>query len=1506
MTPVSLADFAQQLAGVPLREPLDRGKSHGGYTLGARLLECDKTLRAFVDRAAAGGTASPTVTAWLLDNFPDLHGGLRDIKSAVGEKFYRLLPRIEAPVETVRIEKAASELTTFASGELDGEMLEAFLSAWQETSPLTLAEHWAAIHFVRFALIDCAAREIQREAPRETVIRGAIASLKGLERLAWKDIVEKISRVERILQGDPSGDYPRLDFDTRDIYRRAVDLCARRARVRHEHPALAEERAARTAVELSAKQTELKRRHIGYWLIDKGRELWHKECGYRHRGPGIRRFLLRRPAFSYLTLTALFCALIVAGAGWILNPVPVWCLLLLALPALHVALAMLNPLIAFILPPRRLPRYDFSSGVPEEYKTFVAVPALLLSRENVESLLENLEIHYLANRDPNILFALLTDFADSATPAGENDYLIDVCVEGIDKLNRRYTSAAHAPFYLFHRNRKWNASEGKWMGWERKRGKLTDFNRYLLGHDDSAFAVRAGDPGAVHGVKYVITLDSDTQLPRDTAWKLIGALAHPLNRAVIDPVNKVVSEGYGLLQPRVSVSVQSSVRSRLARIYSGQVGYDPYATTVSDVYQDLFGRASFTGKGIYDLAAFEAAAGQRFPENTLLSHDLIEGEHVRVGLVTDQEVIDDFPARYEAFSKRKHRWVRGDWQILRWLLPRVPGPDGGLRHNPLGLMSRWKIFDNLRRSLMEIALLTLFVAAWTVLPGSPLEWSLIGLALFVLPVWFDLIVAAIRIPPPRFIAAYGREVSYRFARGHLDALLTLIFLPHQAMLMADAIGRTLVRQFVTRKHLLEWESMAQTESAKSSQLSLSNIFLMASPVLAVTLMFLIPPSESWSNLAFGLMELWLFAPVVALWLDARPSRPTTLTEPDIAFLRETALRTWRFFADHIGERNHWLAPDNVQEDPYLEAHRTSPTNIGLQLNAYASALDFGHITAEEFGVLTAHTLDSLEKLERYRGHFLNWYDTQKLSALDPRYVSSVDSGNLAASLVVTRQACLDMPRRKLLVPDDLKGLRDHCHLLLHELPPEARSPRVVRTLASLARQLGSEPTDLFFWEGLLSECLASARTLAELAPGYWTDQLVARTKGLLDQLCHFAPWLCGSLESEFRFCFGRPAMGPLLELLRTCVCWSELPEHYDKIEAAVQQCLAAGQPIHQLTRHALETLQERLPASRERVHGLLKQWRSSAETTGRWVDEMDFAFLFDSNRMLLRIGCGADGRLDESYYDLLASEARTAVLLGIAKGEMPRDAWFQLGRKITQWRGQRCLVSWSGTMFEYLMPNLFMRTWEGTLLHESCRAVVKIQKLHAGDRHIPWGISESACNSRDSLLNYQYHAFGVPVVAARRDLSDRTVVSPYATMLALMIDPVSAMANTRVLAEKGWCGKYGFYESIDFTGAARFSRKAEPQVVLSYMAHHQGMTLLAINAAVLNTPMHKRFHADPLVQAAEYLLQERVPNLIDNIEEAIEVPPAAVPDAIRPNAALPASNGLPGSEERVSEQLQKA
>jgi cyclic beta-1,2-glucan synthetase len=1491
----ALIKVAQQAA-----VPAAKRRRGAGSAFSERILKCDKGLRHLVE-AFVAKERRPPAAAWAIDNYPDLHSALRDIRTAVPANYYSLLPVVGEPnlSETPRIEAAANALVAAAGGELNGKMLRRFFAAYQEKRPLTLSELWAAIHFVRFALIERVFAVLETADAPEDNVRRPISSLRTLERLAWKDIVEDLSAVDHILREDPSRDYPRLDFPTRDNYRHRVERCARRSRTENEDPALAEERVARQAIALAGHATGERSRHVGYWLLDKGETEWLRDCGYHHRVIHARRFILRHPNLFYLASAVLLTGAVMAGAAYIIRPEPLFWLLLLLLPALHVALAILNPIVTFTMPPRQLPQYDFKDGVPDEYRTFVVVPTLLLSPRNLESLLENLEIHYLANRDRNILFALLTDFPDSATPEGPNDHLLEDCVKGIERLNARYASGSHSPFYLFHRPRTWNASEQRWMGRERKRGKLNDFNEFLLGHAD-AFATKAGDLSGIGRVKFVITLDSDTQLPRDTARKLVGALAHPLNRPVLDPERRIVVEGYGLLQPRVGVSIQSSVRSRLARIYSGQVGYDPYATAVSDVYMDLYGKASFTGKGIYDIAAFEAAAS-RFPDNTLLSHDLIEGEHVRVGLAGVHEVIDDFPARYEAFCKRKHRWVRGDWQILRWMLPRVPGRDGRPQPNPLPLISRWKIFDNLRRSLMEPAVLVMFVAGWILLPDYGLEWSLVGLALFVLPVWFDLIVAAIRIPPPRFIRPYFREVTWRFARGHLDAFLTLAFLPQQALLMLDAISRTLTRQFITHRHLLEWESMAQVEAGKSSAASLPNIYLAAAPALALIFMFFIPANEAWSNIAFGMLEIWLVSPLIALWLDSKPVVSTGLASGDNSFLRDIALRTWRYFVDHATAENNWLAPDNVQEHPPLVALRTSPTNIGLQFNACSAALDFGFVTHEEFASSTALLLSTVSRLEKVRGHLLNWYDIRTLLPLEPHFVSAVDSGNFAASMIVLKQHALAASHDKLISAPALDGLRDHVFRLRDELTAHARTHSIMRAVDGLIRQLAVDPTDLFFWKGLLSEALGSAQRLAaileEHANGdlhYWAARLVDRIQAWLDAARHFAPWLSEPVERELRFSFTDPTLQPLLNLMRDVPAFAGLPVRLKEIQAGIHARMASPEPLHKLTRAALEQLLELLPPTEARVAALLDSWSTIAATAHGWVQQMEFEFLFDRKTNLLRIGCGADGCVEDSSYDLLASEARTAVLLGIARGDMPREAWFHLGRKLVQWRGYHCLVSWSGTLFEYLMPNLYMSTWDGTLLHESCKSVVKIQQAWARERGIPWGISESAWNERDSAFNYQYHAFGVPVVAARRDFTDRLVVAPYATMLALLVDPPAAVANARSLAARGVLGSYGFHEAVDFSRSRRFGRRDESVVVRSFMAHHQGMTLLAIDSTLMNGPMQRRFHADPLIQAAEYLLQERVPTLLPDDRDEVLLPSAG--PRIIPK----------GEPEIVPDELQKA
>ena len=911
------------------------------------------------------------------------------------------------------------------------------------------------------------------------------------------------------------------------------------------------------------------------------------------------------------------------------------------------------------------------------------------------------------------------------------------------------------------------------------------------------------------GIRYVVTLDSDTQLPLETARELVATMAHPLNRAVIDPATGTVRSGYAILQPRISISMESAAKSRLAMIYSGQTGFDPYTTAVSDVYQDLYGRASFTGKGIYDVRAFESAAGERFPENTLLSHDLIEGEHARVGLVTDLELIDDYPSKYETWSKRKHRWVRGDWQIAGWLFGRGAG-------NPLGLVSRWKILDNLRRSLLEIALLA------TLLTGHAVGFVL---GLLVLPAYVDLLFALLRLPPTRFWGQYLREAAWQFSRAHLDALLQLALLPHQALLMADAVGRTLVRRYITHRRLLEWQTMAQSEAMAGRGFDLTQGYLYLCPLLAIPIALL-------CQAPILLVELWIASPLIAMWLNVMPRRNGARADAsDPEFLRTIALRTWRYFTDFATPQNNWLAPDNVQEDPPAHAHRTSPTNLGLQLAAQMAAHDFGYVTHQELAMQVHQALDAIGRLPRLRGHFYNWYDTLTLQPIAPLYLSTVDSGNMAASLVALKQGCLGMSRRPLIDRSTLYSLRDHCLLLRDSLPQEGRIGMIMNPLDSLLQQCGSAPTDLFYWESVLTDVRDTVGRLREPVArlcrhseetGYWFDALATRVDIVLNDLYALAPWLAPPFETELRM--GSGGLQAVLELLCSVPKLGALRTHYGELETAIRRRLDDSPPLPGPTRAALEQLLSELPATAANAGRLLDDFERQADIAARWIDEMEFRFLFDKRRKLLHIGYDAGAEaVDPAYYDLLASEARSAVFLAIARRDIPREAWFHLNRRLTSYRGRRALVSWSGTMFEYLMPSLFMRTNSQTLLGQSAAAVLEIQQQFARERGLLWGISESACRQRDHALNYQYRAFGIPALAANTKCADGLVIAPYASMLGAMVDRPAAAENLRRMAAAGWLGRYGFYEAVDYSDADQ-----PPEVIRARMVHHQGMGLIAL------------------------------------------------------------------------------
>jgi cyclic beta-1,2-glucan synthetase len=1367
-----------------------------------------------------------------------VHAQIRDTREALPYSFWGMLPQENGEP---RVYRAARKL--FKAGET------ACPTATSAT--LTLAETWAVFPMLRLALIE----DLRAAAERgdDGGVRAALAGLKELLKTSQRDFVESVSPVEQTLRRDPAGVYARADFETRDACRHAVEGIARRS-------GRSEVEVAELAVELAGDSG-----HVGYWLIGAGLAELKRRAGCRRPFADARREAIERhPAAFYLSSICVLTALITAAAFRALAPAPWWLLLLLAIPASQAALAAVNSTVHRILPPRKPPRLDFSRGIPDDCRTFAVTPALLLSKKTAERLLGRMEIHYLANRDPNLLFALLTDFPDAPQAAMPGDQaLLDYCRERIERLNRRYPGS---PFYLFHRDREWSQSESAWIGHERKRGKIADFNELLLGAGD-AFPTKLGNMQALDSVRYVIVLDADTQLPRDAAQKMVGTLAHPLNRATIDPAAQTVRQGYTILQPRISVSIESASRSRLASLYSAHAGFDPYTTAVSDVYQDLFGQATYTGKGIYDVRAFEAVLGGRFPDSALLSHDLIEGEYARTALASDIELIDDYPATYLAYSKRKHRWIRGDWQIAPWLGRRVPLAGGKREPNPLGLVSRWKIADNLRRSLIEIALALLLVAGWFLGPGAALRTTLAAAALLAAPAWIEF-AWAVRGTPRRFARAHLREAALALGRGHADALITLVFLGFQAALAADAIVRTLARMLVTRRRLLEWESMAQVEEGAARKGAIE-AYVFAPVLFALGAAFVLP-AGSWTDLAgLVVLEMWIASPLAALWLSRPPRRRNALCAGDAAFLRQLAVRTWRYFAELSGPAHNWLIPDNVQEDPPKTAARTSPTNIGMLLAANLAAHDFGYLTRRELAARLRLSFETLARLERRRGHFYNWYDTRTLEPLEPLYVSTVDSGNLASALVVVKQGCLECLRAPVLGEALLEGLEDHCARLDSALPPAARSTAIARTLASLMRQVRYRPHDLFAWESTLTEARALAVRLGEriewasgrldAAQGAnarrWHGLVIERIDAALEELYAYAPWLEGPFEQELRVSSREPALANLMRALELAGPFSSLPKHYDAIRMEIEQ-------TRKLCRPALAgTLAELLPRvewARAQARRTAAALESAAAAAGRYVQEMDFGFLFDSEAKLLHIGYDAGARQpDAAHYDLLASEARAAVFLAIAKRDVPHEAWFRLGRRITECEGGRALVSWSGTMFEYLMPRLFTRSYDGTLMGESLKGIVGMQQAYGRARGVPWGISEAAYAARDGEGNYQYRAFGLPRVALSREAED-LVVAPYATMLALAADPRGAAANLRAMAAKGWLGRYGFYESVDFS-PRRLPPHRDHEIVRAFMAHHQGMSLLALANAVLGEPMTRRFHAEPLVESAEFLLEERAP-----------------------------------------------
>ncbi len=1347
-----------------------------------------------------------------------------------------------------------------------------------------------------FSIEQLVQTEAQDQAGIQVSISNTIGSLRLLGSMDWRDFVESRSIVEQKLREDPGGLYGRMDFATRDRYRHVIEEIANAS-------ALSEADVAREAIRLAFDGTgaraardgnDDRTTHVGFYLIDKGRPRLERAAAVRRTAlHALRRAGRRVPLLLYLgaifgitvTLTGALTALAHAGGFAGIRLVALSALLLLATSQL--AIGLVNWLATLIVVPHPLPRMDFSAGIPTASSTLVVVPTMLVSDAGIELLVEALEVRFLANRDDHLHFGLLTDLQDAPTEVMPSDLSLQThAQQGIDALNRKYSrnrdstlpgaeGIAAGPFFLFHRPRRWNEQEQVWMGYERKRGKLADLNGLLRGDAGQRFALVVGDTSALACVRYVITLDTDTTLPRDSARQFVGVMAHPLNRARFGPSGRrdgheLVTEGYGILQPRVSISLPGAYRSWYARLHGGDSGIDPYTRAVSDVYQDVFGEGSFIGKGIYDVDAFERALGHRFPETRILSHDLLEGCYARSALLSDVQLHEDYPSTVAADMARRHRWIRGDWQLLGWLLPFVPGPDQRRVRNPLSALSLWKLFDNLRRSLIPVALTGLLLLGWTVLPYAGI-WTLVVLLILWLPAASAGMLDAMRKPREmqwrQHLSATVDATTLRAAQ----ALLALALLPYEATVNLDAITRTLWRMVVTRKRLLEWNPsvpdeldrprIARSVRARRTVSSLESMWI--APIVAVSTMIVLALAVPAALVvAAPVLLLWFCSPGIAWWIGRPQSRREGhLTTDQIRFLRKLARRTWAFFETFVGPDDRWLPPDNFQEQPGPTiAHRTSPTNMGLALLANLSAYDFGYISGGQLVLRTADAMATMQAMERFHGHFYNWYDTQTLRPLPPLYISTVDSGNLAGHLLTLRPGLLALADEPVMMPRWIEGLADTVMTLVDATGGPIHDV-VLRLQRDLETEYDSRPATVAtvqVWldrlnAGVLdvAACLGSPATTdaGESADDavFWVKALLAQNRALQDEWTFLVPWAALAV--------GRPGV---VEALAT----DAIPTLRDIV------LLASTQLPVLVRRRQADAAFARNPWLDDLCSGVALAGQRAASrlaiiddlaTQCAAMSRMQYEVLYDRARHLLAIGYNVDERRrDPGYYDLLASEARLSSFVAIAQGQVPQENWFALGRLLTTVSGQSVLLSWSGSMFEYLMPLLVMPTYDRTLLDQTCRATVARQIAYGKQRGVAWGISESGYNAVDASLNYQYRAFGVPGLGLKRGLADDLVIAPYASALGLLVEPEISCANLQRLSTEGLAARFGLYEAIDHT-PARLQRGQPSAIVRSFMAHHQGMILLSLAHVLLARPMQRRFESDPEFKATLLLLQERPP-----------------------------------------------
>lgn len=1289
--------------------------------------------------------------------------------------------------------------------------------------------------------------ELQYEARRTSrlhlSIQNAIASIREVSENDWSDFVENCSVVEQILRLDPAGFYPNMDFESRDRYRKVVERLAARSSTHSETEVAQKALLYAEQAESENKRKHAKVTHIGYYLTDSGYREFIDEVDYRMPLKERLRSWAERHSLVYFSsiIIQLIIFLAIAGYATGLISMRVWIIAttlgIAFFPALELAVVSTNRILSFLLSPRILPKLKITGDVRDEFRTIVVVPTLFTSPDDVRSQFEDLEIRALANPNKSLQFVMLSDFTDADKEVmPEDGQIIQAAREEVKRLNHRYSSNYGDKFYLLHRKRCWNPGQHKWMGWERKRGKLEELNHLLTNVEaDTTFTTISGDflsSVKKPRVQYVITLDADTQLPPGSALKMISTAAHPLNRAVVDSAGDRVVDGYGIFQPRISITPKTADKTPFSKIFSGNVGIDPYTTAVSDVYQDLFGEAVFTGKGLYEVDVFNKVLGNHFPDNLILSHDLLESTYLRTALLTDIELFDDYPSTYLSYIKRNHRWIRGDWQIFPWLKNKVPTRDGKRVPNPINAISKWKIFDNLRRSLNPVLLLLFLLAGWFLLPGSALIWTAAALGVIAFPIYSSFTTEIFRRPTRVKWKLYVEKMRSDIKVNTVQTITTFLFMPHMAYMALDAIGRTLWRMWVSHENLLQWTaaSLTERETNRSLKKYLRHMWInIAWGAAAIAVVLIYNPTLLF--IAAPIAIAWIAAPVFAHVLSQKKkSKEWAINDEQVLELRKYARRTWHFFEQYISEEHSWLPPDNFQEEPYIgTVGRTSPTNMGLALVAMETAFQFGYITLSGLLERLEDMLNSMNKLEKFNGHFFNWYNTKTKAVLEPQYLSTVDSGNLAGSLLVIKQALYQLREQQWPNPAFEEGLEDTCSVLKEVVEETFEEiddgnelqQELLSSIEILEKNISfSSLNTLNSWNTTLEKLKPLAESIYQVDIHFLKEEMPRANFETLQD------WIQRPLLMI------NEQLAEIEEVMST----TSLPK--------------SNNPNQSMFR--VKNLQHLEPFS-----NWMKQANELASLCDDMVQAMDFSILYFEEKDLFSIGYNLSrASLDNSTYDQLATEARLASYIAIAKGDVPPKHWFRLSRRLTSINRNEILLSWGGTMFEYLMPVLFMSRTESTLLNSTYDNVVTWQEDYGESRGKPWGFSESGYGVLNLELHYQYRAFGAPGLGLRRGLAEDYIVSPYSSMLALMIRPQNAQNNLKQLRKEGAYGLHGFYEAIDYSSS---NGNGDKTIVKMYMAHHQAMSLLALANVLKNNSIQNLFHRDPMIRACEVLLQERVP-----------------------------------------------